>query len=32
MDDGLYKSIVAKAKSLGYDISKLELVPQKLEE
>ena len=32
MDDGLYESIVEKAKSLGYDTSRLELVPQKVEE
>ena len=29
MDQALYKAIVDKAKSLGYDTTKLELVPQK---
>jgi len=29
MDKTLYKAIVDKAKSLGYDTTKLELVPQK---
>ena len=32
MDDGLYESIVEKAKSLGYDTSRLELVPQRVKE
>ncbi len=31
MDENLFRTIVNKAKSLGYDISKLELVPQKTE-
>ncbi len=29
LDDNIYQSIVEKAKSIGYDIKKLELVPQK---
>ncbi|MDY0254775.1 MAG: lipocalin family protein [Tenuifilaceae bacterium] len=32
MDDGLYESIIEKAKSIGYNTSRLELVPQKVEE
>lgn len=32
MDDRLYESIVEKAKSLGYDTSRLELVPQRVKE
>lgn len=32
MEAALYNSIVSKAKSLGYDTSKLELVPQQMVE
>jgi len=31
MDEATYQMLVDKAKGLGYDISKLELVPQKAE-
>lgn len=30
MEDSLYKELVSKAESLGYDISKIELVPQRI--